>query len=108
MAWLFLLFGGCFEVLFVVCLRASNGFSKLTPSIGFFVFSILSFIALNAAIQRGINIGTAYAVWTGIGAVGAVLVGILCFGEATNFWRIFFLLMLISSIVGLKLMEKAG
>ncbi|MGL4955990.1 MAG: DMT family transporter, partial [Bacteroidales bacterium] len=52
--------------------------------------------------------GTAYAVWTGIGAVGAVLVGILCFGEATNFWRIFFLLMLISSIVGLKLMEKAG
>lgn len=68
----------------------------------FFVCISLSFHFLNKAIQE-IPIGTAYAVWTGIGAVGTVLVGIFFFRESADFWRVFFIVLLIGSILGLKL-----
>ena len=70
--------------------------------VGFFVCITASFILLNKAIQT-IPIGTAYAVWTGIGAVGTAIIGILFFNEAAEFWRVFFIFTLIASIIGLKL-----
>lgn len=104
MAWIFLVIAGLFEVAFTTCLKFSNNFSHFGWSTGFFVSITLSFIFLNKAIQT-IPLGTAYAVWTGIGAVGTAIVGILVFQEPFYFWRVFFIVTLITSIVGLKLVS---
>jgi quaternary ammonium compound-resistance protein SugE len=106
MGWIYLVFAGLFEVGFTSMLKLSDNFTKLYPSIGFFFFSILSFYLLTKAVET-IPIGTAYAVWTGIGAVGTVLIGIFFFQESAGFWRIFFISILIMSIIGLKLVSVA-
>ena len=105
MAWFFLILGGLFEVGFTTCLKLSNNFKHVGWSIGFFVCIILSFVLLNKAVQT-LPMGTAYAVWTGIGAAGSVLVGIFLFKESSDFWRLFFLFLLIASILGLKAVTK--
>jgi quaternary ammonium compound-resistance protein SugE len=104
MAWIYLVIAGLFEVGFTTCLKFSDNFSNWKWSLGFFICISLSFIFLNQSIQK-IPIGTAYAVWTGIGAVGTVAMGILLFDEPTGFWRMTFIFLLISSIVGLKLVS---
>jgi len=104
MGWIYLLFAGLFEVGFTSMLKLSDNFSKLFPSIGFFFFSILSFYLLTKAVET-IPIGTAYAIWTGIGAVGTVLIGVFFFQESAGFWRMFFITILIMSIIGLKLVS---
>jgi len=101
MAWVYLVIAGLFEVAFTTCLKLSNNFTHKGWAVGFFVSITLSFLLLNKATQT-IPMGTGYAVWTGIGAVGTVLVGIFVFNEPTAFWRIFFIFLLISSIIGLK------
>ena len=101
MNWIILVIAGIFEVGFTTCLKLSNNFSNMKWSIAFFICITLSFILLNKATQT-LPMGTAYAVWTGIGAVGTVLVGIFLFEEPVNFWRIFFITTLIGSILGLK------
>ncbi len=106
MAWLYLILGGLFEVGFTTCLKLSNNFSNFKWSAGFFICITLSFMLLNKAVQT-LPIGTAYAVWTGIGAAGSVIVGITMFKEPSDFWRMFFLMLLIASIFGLKLSSKA-
>ncbi len=105
MAWLILVVAGLFEVGFTTCLKLSNNFTNYKWAAGFFVCITLSFLLLNKAIQT-IPIGTAYGVWTGIGAVGTVIIGIVLFKEPTDFWRLFFIFLLIGSIVGLKLVSK--
>lgn len=105
MAWIILIFAGLFEIAFTTCLKMSDNFKNTWWSIGFFISISLSFFLLNRAIQS-IPIGTAYAVWTGIGAAGTAIIGMLFFRESTDFWRIFFLFLLISSIIGLKLVSK--
>ena len=105
MAWLILVIAGLFEVGFTTCLKLSDNFSNLKWSIGFFICISLSFLLLNKAIQT-IPMGTAYGVWTGIGAVGTVIVGITWFKEPSDFWRLFFIFLLIGSIIGLKLVSK--
>jgi quaternary ammonium compound-resistance protein SugE len=105
MAWIILIIAGFFEIGFTTCLKLSNNFSNLKWSVGFFVCITLSFLLLNKAIQT-IPIGTAYGVWTGIGAVGTVIMGIWLFKEPTDFWRLFFIFLLIGSIVGLKIVAK--
>ncbi len=105
MAWLILVVAGLFEVGFTTCLKLSNNFTNYKWAAGFFVCITLSFLLLNKAIQT-IPIGTAYGVWTGIGAVGTVIIGIVLFKEPTDFWRLFFIFLLIGSIVGLKLVAK--
>ncbi len=105
MAWFYLILGGFFEVGFTTCLKLSNNFSNVKWSIAFFICIILSFLLMNKAIQT-LPIGTAYAVWTGIGAAGSVLIGIFIFKEPADFWRLFFIFMLISAILGLKLVSK--
>ncbi len=104
MAWIYLLFAGIFEIGFTTSLKLSNGFTKWLPSLAFVFFAILSFGLLTKAIQT-IPLGTSYAIWTGIGAAGTVIIGIIFFGEPLHFWRVFFIAMLIGSIIGLKLVS---
>lgn len=104
MAWIYLVIAGLFEVGFTTCLKLSNNFSNWKWSAGFFICIVLSFLLLNQAIQK-IPIGTAYAVWTGIGAVGTVIMGILFYNEPSDFWRMFFIFLLVGSIIGLKLVS---
>ena len=104
MNWLILIIAGLFEVGFATCLgkaRDSSGQTATLWMAGFFVCLAISMYLLYKATQT-LPIGTAYAVWTGIGAVGTVLVGIFLFKEPADFWRVFFITTLIASIVGLK------
>ncbi|GCC52935.1 QacE family quaternary ammonium compound efflux SMR transporter [Chryseotalea sanaruensis] len=105
MSWIYLMIAGCFEVGFTTCLKLSNNFTNWKWSVAFFICISLSFHFLNESIKT-IPLGTAYAVWTGIGAVGTVLIGIFIFKEPSDFWRIFFIMLLIGSIIGLKLVSK--
>lgn len=105
MSWIYLIIAGLFEVGFTSCLKLSNNFTNMKWSIGFFICITVSFLLLNKAIQE-IPIGTGYAVWTGIGAVGTVLIGIILYEEPSDFWRLFFIFTLIASIIGLKVVSK--
>ena len=104
MNWIILIIAGLFEVGFATCLgkaKETEGTTATLWMVGFFVcLSISMFLLYRATLT--LPIGTAYAVWTGVGAVGTVLVGIFLFKEPAEFWRIFFLVTLIGSIIGLK------
>ena len=102
MAWLWLILGGLFEVGFTTCLRFVDGFRNLPWTLGFLVSATLSMLLLEYA-ARTIPMGTAYAVWGGIGAAGTVLVGIWWFAEPVTSVRLLLLLALIGCIIGLRL-----
>jgi quaternary ammonium compound-resistance protein SugE len=104
MAWVTLIIAGLFEVGFTTCLKLSDNFQHKGWAAGFFACITMSFLLLNRSIQT-IPIGTGYAVWTGIGALGTVIIGITLFKEPADFWRMFFLILLIGSILGLKLVS---
>ena len=106
MSWIVLIFAGFAEVGFTTCLKLSENFSRPGPSLGFLGLSILSFALLTRAIQT-IPLGTAYAVWTGIGASGTAIVGILFFKDPLTVGRVAFLLVLIGSIIGLKMVSAS-
>jgi len=109
MAWLVLILAGICETLFATCLgkfRATSGSTSGIWFAGFLFFLVISMLMLVYA-TRTIPIGTAYAVWTGIGAVGTVLVGIFIFSEPAEFWRVFFLSTLVISVIGLKMLSKS-
>lgn len=104
MNWVLLIIAGLFEVVFAACLgkaKTAVGSDVYLWYGGFLLALVISMSLLLKATQT-LPIGTAYAVWTGIGAVGTVLVGILLFKEPATFWRIFFITTLIGSVVGLK------
>jgi quaternary ammonium compound-resistance protein SugE len=108
MNWILLIIAGLFEVGFATCLgkaKETTGMVSTWWMTGFFVCLSISMFLLYKATQS-LPIGTAYAVWTGIGAVGTVLVGIFYFREPADFWRLFFLCTLIASIVGLKFVSS--
>jgi quaternary ammonium compound-resistance protein SugE len=108
MNWVLLIIAGFFEVGFATCLgkaKETSGTLATMWMIGFFICLSISMFLLYKVTQT-LPIGTAYAVWTGIGAVGTVLVGIFIFKEPATFWRIFFLSTLIASIVGLKFVSE--
>ncbi|MFT3823098.1 MAG: multidrug efflux SMR transporter [Chitinophagaceae bacterium] len=108
MAWILLFIAGLCEVGFTTCLskaKAASGNMVAVWLTGFLISLILSMFLLYKATQT-LPLGTAYAVWTGIGAVGTVLVGIFFFNEPSDFWRIFFIVLLIGSIAGLKMVTK--
>lgn len=108
MNWILLIIGGLFEVGFATCLgkaKESSGSAAAFWLAGFLICLTISMLLLYKATQT-LPIGTAYAVWTGIGAVGTVLVGIFVFKEPADFWRIFFITTLISSIIGLKFVSE--
>jgi quaternary ammonium compound-resistance protein SugE len=108
MAWIYLVIGGLFEVAFTTCLgkaREASGTEFWLWILGFLLSVTVSMYMLFLA-SRTLPMGTSYAVWAGIGAVGSVIAGIILFKEPTDFWRMFFLFLLIGSIVGLKLSTK--
>ena len=107
MNWIVLIIAGLFEVAFAFCLgkaREHTGNAMYLWYAAFLIALSASMILLIKATQS-LPIGTAYAVWTGIGAVGTVLVGILVFKEPAGFWRLFFITTLIASIIGLKVVS---
>ena len=104
MNWIILIIAGLFEVGFTTCLgkaKETTGNTAVWWITGFFVSLSLSMYLLYKATQT-LPMGTAYAVWTGIGAVGTVIMGMLFFKEPADFWRLFFIFTLIASIIGLK------
>ena len=101
MAWLWLVLGGLFEVGFTTCLRYADGFRNLPWTLGFLV-SVTASMALLELAARSIPMGTAYAVWTGIGALGTVVIGILWFGEAASLVRLLLIAGAVGCIAGLK------
>lgn len=108
MNWLIIIIAGLFEIGFATCLgkvKTTQGITSTFWLIGFFACLAISMALLYKATQT-LPIGTAYAVWTGIGAVGTVITGILLFNEPTDFWRLFFISTLIISIVGLKFVSS--
>lgn len=108
MNWIILIIAGLFEVAFAFCLgkaKETTGNEIYLWYIGFLIALSISMGLLMKAIQT-LPIGTAYAVWTGIGAVGTVLVGIFVFKDPANFWRIFFITTLIGSIIGIKIVSN--
>jgi quaternary ammonium compound-resistance protein SugE len=108
MAWIYLIIGGLFEVAFTSCLgkaREASGTEFWLWILGFLLSVSVSMYMLFLA-SRTLPMGTSYAVWAGIGAVGSVIAGIILFKEPTDFWRMFFLFLLISSIIGLKVSTK--
>lgn len=108
MNWFLLIIAGLFEVAFAACLgkaKEATGPEATYWYLGFLVCLGISMFLL-VKVTPELPIGTAYAVWTGIGAVGTVLVGILVFKEPATFWRMFFMTTLIGSIIGLKFVSN--
>ncbi len=101
-AWVFLFLAGFFEICFTIALKFSHGFSKLIPSLITGVFIILSFFCVSQSM-KSIPIGTAYAVWAGIGTAGTVGCGILFFGDSIHIIRLLSIILIIIGIIGLKL-----
>lgn len=104
MKWILLIIAGLFEVGFATCLGKAKESSGITANFWYAGFLICLAISMFLLVKASENlpIGTAYAVWTGIGAVGTVLTGIILFKEPADFWRLFFISTLIISIIGLK------
>lgn len=104
MNWIILIVAGLFEVLFTTCLGKAKELSGIAsyPWYAGFVISLLLSMGLLMKAAQTLPLGTAYAVWTGIGAVGTVVVGIVVFKDPATFWRLFFITTLIGSIIGLK------
>lgn len=108
MSWIILVLAGLFEVGFASCLGKAKEASGATAGLwygGFLACLSVSMLLLVLA-TRNLPIGTAYAVWTGIGAAGTALVGIVLFKDPADFWRVFFITTLIASIVGLKAVSR--
>lgn len=101
MAWIYLFIAALFEVIWAVSLKQTNGFTRITPSILTISGMAISFYLL-ACATKTLPIGTAYAVWTGIGAVGVTILGIIFLGEPISLYRIIFLILIITGVVGLK------
>lgn len=104
MKWLFLVIAGGFEIWWAIGLKYSQGFTKLAPSIITIVGMIASFYFLSLAL-KSLPLGTAYAIWTGIGTVGTVILGIVLFKEPMDAIRLFCISLIIIGIVGLKLVS---
>lgn len=102
MNWIYLLIAGVLEIIWAVGLKYTNGFSKLIPSVITVAAMYASFWFLSLSL-KSIPIGSAYAVWTGIGAIGTAMIGILYFGEPSNILRIISFVLILLGIVGLKL-----
>ena len=101
MVWILLVVAGILETAMAVALQASAGFSRLIPSALFLVFGSASFGLLSVAL-RSLPVGTAYAVWTGIGAVGTALVGIVYLGEPATALRLACIVLIVAGVIGLR------
>lgn len=101
MVWIVLIVAGLLEVGWATCLKSAAGFTRFWPSLGFAAFMLASLYLLGVAL-KALPLGTAYTVWTGIGAVGTVLVGIVAFNESADPRRLACIGLILAGIVGLK------
>jgi quaternary ammonium compound-resistance protein SugE len=106
MAWFYLIIAGLFETAWAVALKYSEGFTKLWPSVVTIIAMAIS-IYLLAISLKTLPLGTAYTVWTGIGAIGTVIYGIMVFGESKDLLKMLFVIMIIGGIVGLRITSRA-
>ncbi|RKG39597.1 MULTISPECIES: DMT family transporter [Acinetobacter] len=102
MAWIVLVFAGVFEIIWAYTMKMSEGFTKLGPSIITLIFMVLSFGML-AYAMRSLPLGTAYTIWTGIGAIGSFAVGIFVLGEPATALRMLAAILIVSGLVLMKL-----
>lgn len=105
MAWLYLVIAGLFECGWAIGLKYTEGFSKPIPTVLTVIAMVISFWLLSIAMKT-IPVGTAYAIWTGIGAVGVAIMGMFLFNESKDILRILCLLLIVTGIIGLKLVSK--
>jgi quaternary ammonium compound-resistance protein SugE len=105
MAWTILFCAGLLEIGWAIGLKYTHGFTRLLPTVLTVAAMAASMVLLGLAV-RTLPIGTAYAVWTGIGTAGTVILGILLLGESASFLRVFFVLLIVVGIVGLKLVAS--
>lgn len=106
MHWTLLLLAAALEIVWAVGLKYTAGFTRLWPSVGVIVAMIAS-LGLLALAARGLPIGTAYAIWTGIGAAGTAIAGMILFAEPANLSRLACLALIVIGVVGLKLLSPA-
>jgi quaternary ammonium compound-resistance protein SugE len=106
MAWFYLFLGGVLEIIWLIAMKYSNGFKNFWPSAIVVVALIASMFVVSLAI-RTIPMGTAYAIWTGIGAAGGAIAGIVLFNESKDWLRLLSIALIIAGIVGLKLTAPA-
>lgn len=104
MNWIYLLIAGVFEIGFTTALKLETDTGDWRYSILFLICAVISFSCLSESIKT-IPLGTAYAVWTGIGTTGTALIGLIYYNEPADFWRLFFLILLVGSVAGLKLVS---
>lgn len=102
MAWVVLVTAGLFETAFAVLLKLSHGLTRLWPTVGFALSALVSFGLLTIAL-RDLEVGPAYAVWTGIGAVGAATIGMILLGDAVSVVKLVSIGLVLAGIVGLNL-----
>ncbi len=107
MAWTYLLIASCFEIVFALGLKSTQGFTRLVPSLVTVVAGVASVLILSQSLKM-LPVGTGYAAWTGIGAVGTALLGILLFDEPRDVARLVCIGLIISGIVGLRLTSAAA
>ncbi|MEU7588212.1 multidrug efflux SMR transporter [Micromonospora sp. NPDC049230] len=105
MPWILLVVAGLLEIVWATALKHTEGFTRFWPSALALSMATLSFVLLSAAMKQ-LPIGTAYAVWVGIGAVGVAIAGIVTLGEAMSWQRMGFLALIIAGIIGLKAVES--
>lgn len=106
MAWTILFVAGLFEIAWAIALKYAHGFTRLWPTVGFGVAMLLSVVLLGRAAKE-LPIGTAYAVWTGIGAAGTALLGMWLFGESHDWRRLACLALILTGIVGLRVLGRS-
>ena len=104
-SWLILLVAAGFEIVWALGLKSTHGFTRLWPSIGVIAAMVISMLLLSLA-TRELPIGTAYAVWTGIGAVGTAIAGVLYFNESASALRLLCIVLIIAGVAGLKFLAK--
>jgi quaternary ammonium compound-resistance protein SugE len=102
MAWLVLVAAAAFEIAFALSLKPSDGFSRFWPTAGVLVFGVISVVLLSKTLDR-LPVGTAYAVWTGLGSIGVVTLGVLLFDEPLSLPRLACIALIVAGVVGLRL-----
>ncbi|MYL34638.1 QacE family quaternary ammonium compound efflux SMR transporter [Pontibacillus yanchengensis] len=106
MAWTYVLIAGLIEIIWVLSMKLSDGFTNLIPSVVTVVAIVISFYFVSKSMEA-LPVGTAYAVFTGIGTIGAVVIEFVMTPDMMNVWKVFFILLLVIGIIGLKFTDKS-